>query len=242
MIVGELATNANLHGVSPVYVHVTVGDHVARVEVEDGFPAWAKPAEDSRGMLLWMASHCGGAWTTALAGRWCGRRSLSGDAFLRVVAGRRSARPLRRTDVGRPGLLPAPRPPVRTSCFRQACDSCRRVPHAESTRAENASVRSLVRALWASVQGDPVFMRRLNGWLTIFWVVMIPVSIATGWVRSVTYVSALSLRALVSGHWATWQAARVEVAQQEEIERREDDPTEERVIDAMLRRTDVEPN
>jgi hypothetical protein len=28
-------------------------------------------------------------------------------------------------------------------------------------------------------------MRRLNGWLAIFWVAMIPVSIATGWVKSV---------------------------------------------------------
>jgi hypothetical protein len=25
-----------------------------------------------------------------------------------------------------------------------------------------------VRSLWASIQGDPVFMRRVNGWLTIF--------------------------------------------------------------------------
>ena len=44
---------------------------------------------------------------------------------------------------------------------------------------------------------------------------MIPVSVLTGWVRSVVYVSALSLWALVSGHWAAWQAARVEVEQQE---------------------------
>jgi hypothetical protein len=36
-----------------------------------------------------------------------------------------------------------------------------------------------------------------------------PLSIETGWVKSVTYVSALSLWALVSGHWSTWQAARV---------------------------------
>ena len=50
-----------------------------------------------------------------------------------------------------------------------------------------------IKSLWASVQGDPVFMRRLNGWLTMFWVAMIPVSLATGWVKSVTYVSALSL-------------------------------------------------
>jgi hypothetical protein len=73
-----------------------------------------------------------------------------------------------------------------------------------------------VKSLWALVQGDPVFMRRLNGWLTIFWVGMIPVSLATGWVKSVTYVSALSLWALVSGHWSAWQAARVEVNQEKE--------------------------
>lgn len=69
-----------------------------------------------------------------------------------------------------------------------------------------------VRSLWASVQGSPKFMKRVNGWLTIFWLAMIPISIATGWVTSVEYVSALSLWALVSGHWSAWQAARVEVA------------------------------
>ena len=69
-----------------------------------------------------------------------------------------------------------------------------------------------VRSLWSSVRGDPAFMQRLNGWLTIFWIVMIPLSIATHWITSVTYVAALSLWALVSGHWSAWQAARVEVA------------------------------
>ena len=85
-------------------------------------------------------------------------------------------------------------------------------------------MRSVVRSIWASVQGDATFMRRLNGWLTWFWILMIPVSIITGWVRSVTYVSALSLWALVSGHWSTWQAARVEVAQQREALERESHP------------------
>ena len=66
------------------------------------------------------------------------------------------------------------------------------------------------------MQGDPVFMRRINGWFTIFWVVMLPVSYAMGWLSSVTFVSALSLWALVSGHWSAWQAARVEVYQQHE--------------------------
>jgi hypothetical protein len=66
------------------------------------------------------------------------------------------------------------------------------------------------RVCWEHVQRDPVLMRRVNGWLTMFWVAMIPVSLATGWVNSVTYVSALSLWALVAGHWSAWQAARVE--------------------------------
>jgi hypothetical protein len=74
---------------------------------------------------------------------------------------------------------------------------------------------NLVRSLWASVQG-PTSMRRLNGWATILWIVMIPVSIATGWINSVTYVAVLSLWALVSGHWAAWASARVEVRQDED--------------------------
>jgi hypothetical protein len=74
----------------------------------------------------------------------------------------------------------------------------------------------MIKSLWAMVQGDPRFMRRINGWLTIIWIVMIPVSIATGWIHSVTYVAALSLWALVSGHWSAWQAARVEVKQDDE--------------------------
>jgi hypothetical protein len=74
---------------------------------------------------------------------------------------------------------------------------------------------TVVKSLWASIQGDPVFMRRANGWLTVFWIVMIPVSYFMGWLDSVVYVSALSLWALVSGHWAAWQAARVEVRQEQ---------------------------
>jgi hypothetical protein len=84
-------------------------------------------------------------------------------------------------------------------------------------------------------------MRRVNGWLTIFWVVMIPVSIITGWISSVTYVAALSLWALVSGHWSAWQAARVEVAQQAEAEERERNPVEERVVEKLVEATTIEP-
>ena len=91
-----------------------------------------------------------------------------------------------------------------------------------------------IKSLWASVQGDPVFMRRLNGWLTMFWLAMIPVSLATGWVKSVTYVSALSLWALVSGHWSAWQAARVEVNQQNEH-------IADEVVREVVEQTDVQP-
>jgi hypothetical protein len=100
---------------------------------------------------------------------------------------------------------------------------------------------SVLKSLWESVQGDPRFMRRLNGWLTIFWVAMIPISFELGWLRSVTYVSALSLWALVSGHWSTWQAARVEVSQQEQTEKEAASPVEERVVEELVEKTDVEP-
>jgi hypothetical protein len=99
---------------------------------------------------------------------------------------------------------------------------------------------NFVRSSWTSMQGDPEFMRRLNGWLTIFWIVMIPVSIATGWIHSVAYVSALSLWALVSGHWSTWQAARVEVTQQREARERDENPMEERVVDKIVERTEID--
>ena len=99
----------------------------------------------------------------------------------------------------------------------------------------------MIKSLWASVQGDPVFMRRVNGWLTMFWLAMIPVSLATGWVTSVAYVSALSLWALVSGHWSAWQAARVEVAQAQEAKRRANQDVAQDVVDKIVEDTQVDP-
>ena len=100
---------------------------------------------------------------------------------------------------------------------------------------------SVLKSLWASIQGDPVFMRRVNGWLTVFWILMIPISIVFGLLSSVAYVSALSLWALVSGHWSAWQAARVEVEQLAEAKAREENPIEERVVETIIERTDVAP-
>jgi hypothetical protein len=82
-------------------------------------------------------------------------------------------------------------------------------------------------------------MRRVNGWLTLFWIAMIPISLLTGWVNSITYVSALSIWALVSGHWSTWQAARIEVTQQREADERARQPIEEKVVDRIVERTEI---
>jgi hypothetical protein len=86
------------------------------------------------------------------------------------------------------------------------------------------------KALWASVMDNPVLMKKFNGWMTVFWCVMVPVSIFMGWVKSVPYVSALSIYALITGHLSTWQASRVEVKQEEQdsadldkVERKVDD-------------------
>ncbi len=92
------------------------------------------------------------------------------------------------------------------------------------------------KSLWAMVQGDPKFMRMVNGWLTIFWVIMIPVSYEMGWLQSVTFVSALSLWALVSGHWSAWQASRTEVKQDEQ----EKEDTEGRIVKRIITETNLQ--
>lgn len=89
------------------------------------------------------------------------------------------------------------------------------------------------KSLWNMIQGDPAFMRTLNGWLAVFWIVMVPIAFITGWLESVTFVSALSLWALVSGHWSAWQAARTEVEQQKV----ENQDTEGRIVKRILKET-----
>ena len=102
------------------------------------------------------------------------------------------------------------------------------------------SAVNVMRSLWDSVQGDPKFMRRVNGWLTLLWIAMIPISIEMGWLTSVAYVSALSLWALVSGHWAAWQAARVECEQQRQADEYAKHPIEDKVTNTLIARTTIE--
>ena len=100
----------------------------------------------------------------------------------------------------------------------------------------------LAKSLWASVQGDPKFMRKVNGWWTIFWILMIPVSFTMHWLSSVTYVSALSLWALVSGHWSAWQAARVEVNQEIEAKKRIKENIPDKTAEKVVKKLKKSPS
>jgi hypothetical protein len=137
--------------------------------------------------------------------------------------------------------IPYPLPDLRRFCVQRKRGGFRSHGERQASfrKTKEASWMTVAKSLWASIQGDPVFMRRVNGWLTMFWLAMIPVSFAMGWLNSVVYVSALSLWALVSGHWSAWQAARVEVAQQRETERQHAEPLEEKIVDQLVAKTDV---
>lgn len=56
---------------------------------------------------------------------------------------------------------------------------------------------------------------KAHKWLTILWFVMMPISLATGWVFSLAFISIISIYANFAGHFASWQAARTEVKQDE---------------------------
>lgn len=93
------------------------------------------------------------------------------------------------------------------------------------SRLKNCSkllVICTMKSLWASVQNNPVLFKKINGWLTVLWVVAIPASYVAGLLDSVVYVSALSLYAIVTGHLSTYQAARVEERQEIEAQKRDD--------------------
>ena len=74
-----------------------------------------------------------------------------------------------------------------------------------------------LRSLWASVEGDPVWMRRLHGWLTVIWFVA-AFPIMYFWSENITFLVFVSVYAVVTGHWSSYQASRVEVKQDAEGE------------------------
>jgi len=79
---------------------------------------------------------------------------------------------------------------------------------------------NVLKALWASVEGDPIWMRRIHGWLTVIWFVA-AFPIMYWWAESVEFLVFVSVYAVVTGHWSSWQASRVEVRQEEIEQQRE---------------------
>jgi hypothetical protein len=69
-----------------------------------------------------------------------------------------------------------------------------------------------VKSLWATVQANPKIMVRFNGWATVVWfAAAIPICL---WLsNSVPFLVFISVYAVVTGHLSAWQAARVEVKQ-----------------------------
>lgn len=65
--------------------------------------------------------------------------------------------------------------------------------------------------------GRPAFLRRFHGVATLVWLVL-SVPSMLWWRNSLSYLVGLSVYAVVTGHWSSWQAARVEVRQEEQIE------------------------
>ena len=71
--------------------------------------------------------------------------------------------------------------------------------------------------------GRPEVLRAFHGWCTILWV---PITIAAfflGWLESVTFVSLISMLALFLGSFSSWQAARTEVKQEQQMEKMDKD-------------------
>jgi len=84
---------------------------------------------------------------------------------------------------------------------------------------------------WDRFQNDPVFMRKLNGWLALIWLAAaLPICIYLA--SSVPFLVFVSVYAVVTGHWSTWQSARVEVRQAE-------DSVAEDILNELDEKTDV---
>lgn len=61
---------------------------------------------------------------------------------------------------------------------------------------------------------DPHFMQAMHGWLTVIWfVAAIPIMI--WWSENIRFLVWVSVYAVVTGHFSSWQSARVEVKQDE---------------------------
>jgi hypothetical protein len=65
--------------------------------------------------------------------------------------------------------------------------------------------------------GRPAFLKGFHGWATFVWGALIPVTIFTDLKTSIFWIALMSVWANFVGHFSSWQAARVEVAQDEAL-------------------------
>ncbi|MFF2815248.1 hypothetical protein ACFVT9_06870 [Kitasatospora cineracea] len=66
--------------------------------------------------------------------------------------------------------------------------------------------------------GRPPFLRAFHGWSTLVWAVLIPITVLSGLKTSILWIALMSVGANFVGHFSSWQAARVEVKQDEQID------------------------
>ena len=72
--------------------------------------------------------------------------------------------------------------------------------------------------LGGGIFGRPAFLRGFHGWMTLGWGLLVPITVLTDLKTSITWIALMSVWANFVGHFSSWQAARVEVKQDEQIE------------------------
>jgi len=66
--------------------------------------------------------------------------------------------------------------------------------------------------------GRPEFLRGFHGWMTLTWGLLIPITVLTGLKGSIIWIALMSVWANFVGHFSSWQAARVEVKQDDQVD------------------------
>ncbi len=75
---------------------------------------------------------------------------------------------------------------------------------------------------FSSIFGRPAFLRGFHGWMTLGWGLLIPITVFSSLKASIVWIALMSVWANFVGHFSSWQAARVEVKQDEAIEEASD--------------------
>ena len=83
--------------------------------------------------------------------------------------------------------------------------------------AHHSSVSEFLRELKG---GEPEAMQAFHKWATITWFLM-ALPICWFLASSIPFLVFISVYAVVTGHWSSWQASRVEVKQKQDADVKE---------------------